>query len=129
MKDLAHISRPLSLTRVAAGSTPLAAASASAQVRHLRVSEAYAGQRLDNFLIRELKGVPKTHVYRIVRSGEVRVNGRRAKAETKLAAGDELRIPPVRVAAEPEYKQLTGDFPHEIVWEDDHLIEIGRAHV
>lgn len=130
MKDLAHISTPLSLPRAASGATPRAtsdqAPNGGAQVRHVRVSEAYAGQRLDNFLIRELKGVPKTHVYRIVRSGEVRVNGGRAKAETKLAAGDELRIPPVRVAAEPEYKQLTGDFPHEIVWEDDHLIAVNK---
>ena len=126
MKDLAHISTPLSLPRAATDATSVAPAPASAQVRHVRVSEAYAGQRLDNFLIRELKGVPKTHVYRIVRSGEVRVNGGRAKAETKLAAGDELRIPPLRVAAEPEYKQLTGDFPHEIVWEDDHLIAVNK---
>ena len=67
----------------------------AAQVRYLTVSAEYAGQRIDNFLIRELKGVPKTHVYRIVRSGEVRVNGGRVKAETKLAAGDDVRLPPV----------------------------------
>lgn len=134
MKDLAHISTPFSLPRSGTGTTlgpgvtaPSASSpNAGAQVRHVRVSEAYAGQRLDNFLIRELKGVPKTHVYRIVRSGEVRVNGGRAKAETKLVAGDKLRIPPVRVAAEPEYKQLTGGFPHEIIWEDDHLIAVNK---
>jgi 23S rRNA pseudouridine955/2504/2580 synthase len=130
MKDLARISAPNSgatprLTP-AAGNPAEAGAAPSAQVRHLRVPDAYAGQRLDNYLIRELKGVPKTHIYRIVRSGEVRVNGGRAKAETKLSAGDELRIPPVRVAAEPEFKQLTGDFPHEIVWEDEHLLAINK---
>ena len=62
------------------------------------VDEAGEGQRLDNFLIRHLKGVPKTHVYRIIRSGEVRVNKARAQAETRLANGDTVRIPPVRMA-------------------------------
>jgi 23S rRNA pseudouridine955/2504/2580 synthase len=102
------------------------AESAAGSVRHLLISEAHAGQRVDNFLIRELKGVPKTHVYRIVRSGEVRVNGGRVKAETKLQAGDDLRIPPVRVAETPVHAQLTGDFPHEIVWEDDHLLAVNK---
>ena len=58
-------------------------APASAQVKFLTVEEDSAGQRLDNFLIRELKGVPKTHVYRIIRSGEVRVNKGRAAADTR----------------------------------------------
>ncbi|MGA1725867.1 MAG: S4 domain-containing protein, partial [Burkholderiaceae bacterium] len=56
------------------------------------------GQRLDNFLLRHLKGVPKTHVYRIIRSGEVRLNGGRVQAQTRVNAGDSLRVPPVRVA-------------------------------
>lgn len=68
-------------------------------VRQVLVDEAGEGQRLDNFLIRQLKGVPKTHVYRIIRSGEVRVNKARAQAETRLAQGDTVRIPPVRTAA------------------------------
>jgi hypothetical protein len=63
-----------------------------------RVDEGSAGQRLDNFLLRELKGVPKTHVYRVIRSGEVRVNKGRAAADTRLALGDEVRVPPVRLA-------------------------------
>jgi 23S rRNA pseudouridine955/2504/2580 synthase len=63
-----------------------------------------AGQRLDNFLIRELKGVPKTHVYRIIRSGEVRINKGRAQADTRLAAGDQVRLPPVRTSARAEDK-------------------------
>ena len=67
-------------------------------VRQVVVDEAGEGQRLDNFLIRHLKGVPKTHVYRIIRSGEVRVNKARAQAETRLAPGDTVRIPPVRTA-------------------------------
>jgi 23S rRNA pseudouridine955/2504/2580 synthase len=70
----------------------------TSQVSHIVVDEESAGQRLDNFLFRLLKGVPKTHVYRIIRSGEVRVNKGRVGAEHKLGAGDLLRLPPVRVA-------------------------------
>ncbi|TAG50272.1 MAG: RluA family pseudouridine synthase [Betaproteobacteria bacterium] len=140
MKDLGTFSaapresKPLGLkpgARPKSPEAPIAASSAApavaaAAVRHVTISIAHAGQRVDNFLIRELKGVPKTHVYRIVRSGEVRVNGGRVKAETKLQAGDELRIPPVRVAEAPVHAQLTGEFPHEIVWEDDHLLAVNK---
>jgi 23S rRNA pseudouridine955/2504/2580 synthase len=62
------------------------------------VDENSDGQRLDNFLIRQLKGVPKTHVYRIIRSGEVRVNKGRASADTRIVEGDIVRLPPVRVS-------------------------------
>lgn len=62
------------------------------------VDEESAGQRLDNFLIRHLKGVPKTHVYRIIRSGEVRVNKGRAGADTRVTAGDVVRVPPMRTS-------------------------------
>ena len=57
-----------------------------------------AGQRIDNYLLKVLKGVPKSHVYRILRSGEVRLNRRRAGPETRLEVGDHLRIPPIRTA-------------------------------
>jgi 23S rRNA pseudouridine955/2504/2580 synthase len=126
MKDLARFS---TAAREAAAGVPASAspATAAVAVRMVRITDAHAGQRVDNFLIRELKGVPKTHVYRIVRSGEVRVNGGRVKAETKLAAGDELRIPPVRVAETPVHAQLTGDFPHPIIFEDDHLVAINKS--
>ena len=67
-----------------------------AGVQRVNVDEGGAGQRLDNFLLRLLKGVPKTHVYRVIRSGEVRVNRGRASADTRLALGDEVRVPPVR---------------------------------
>ena len=67
-------------------------ASVSPQVQILRVDEESAGQRLDNFLLRHLKGVPKTHVYRIIRSGEVRVNSRRVQASYRLLSGDEVRV-------------------------------------
>ncbi len=72
---------------------------ATAAVRHVTVGAGESGQRIDNFLLRELKGVPRSHVYRLLRRGEVRINGRRAKAEQRLEDGDEVRLPPVRMAA------------------------------
>jgi len=69
-----------------------------AAVRHYQVDEESAGQRLDNFLLRELKGVPKTHIYRIIRSGEVRVNKGRAQADTRVQCGDAVRVPPIRLS-------------------------------
>ncbi|MEP5765526.1 MAG: 23S rRNA pseudouridine(955/2504/2580) synthase RluC [Halieaceae bacterium] len=68
------------------------------QARIIEVSEDYAGQRLDNFLLRELKGVPKTRLYKAFRKGEVRVNKGRVKGDYRLVAGDQVRIPPLRVA-------------------------------
>ncbi len=67
-------------------------------MKTLLVDEDSAGQRLDNFLMRHLKGVPKTHVYRIIRSGEVRVNKGRASADARVEAGDSVRLPPVRIS-------------------------------
>ena len=75
-----------------------------AQVKTILVDEDGAGQRLDNFLMRHLKGVPKTHVYRIIRSGEVRVNKGRATADRRVAAGDAIRLPPVRTSLRAEAK-------------------------
>src|SRR5438874_13069640 len=68
-------------------------------VSWLTVDTDSAGQRIDNFLARVLKGVPKSHLYRILRTGEVRVNKGRVGAETRLAVGDVVRVPPVRHAA------------------------------
>jgi len=93
--------------------------------RHVRVGEDGAGQRLDNFLVKLLKGVPKTHVYRVIRSGEVRVNKGRADAQTRLALGDDVRIPPVRTAAVDAERVVPGrEFP--IVFEDSDLIAIDK---
>ncbi len=78
--------------------------SSAPQVKSLTIDEESAGQRLDNFLMRHLKGVPKTHVYRIIRSGEVRINKGRAAADTRLEAGDVVRLPPVRVSERVEEK-------------------------
>src|SRR3546814_209367 len=72
-------------------------AAAGGGVRMVRAPDDRAGQRLDNFLLGQLKGAPKSLVYKIVRSGQVRVNGGRAKADTRLEGGDEVRIPPVRL--------------------------------
>ena len=77
-------------------------AAAGARVQLVAVPEDRDGQRLDNFLAARLKGVPKSLIYRICRSGEVRVNGGRAKPDRRLATGDEVRIPPVRVAEREE---------------------------
>ena len=95
-------------------------------MRRLGVDEDTAGQRLDNFLLRVLKGVPKTHVYRVIRSGEVRVNGGRAAADTRLAAGDEVRVPPVRTAAaSPQAAEAPArEFP--VIFEDEHLLALDK---
>ncbi|WP_321170840.1 RluA family pseudouridine synthase, partial [Roseateles sp.] len=96
-------------------------------MRRVKVDENSAGQRLDNYLLRELKGVPKTHVYRIIRAGEVRVNKGRAHADTRLELGDEVRVPPVRlperVLERPDYVPAR---EFEIVFEDEHLLAINK---
>jgi 23S rRNA pseudouridine955/2504/2580 synthase len=102
--------------------------SAAAQVALVTIDESSEGQRLDNFLLRILKGVPKTHVYRIIRAGEVRVNKGRAQADTRLALGDVVRVPPVRVSdkiAEKADKPAPArSFP--ILLEDDYLLAIDK---
>ncbi|MCW5666867.1 MAG: RluA family pseudouridine synthase [Piscinibacter sp.] len=91
----------------------------------LTVDEGGAGQRLDNFLLRLLKGVPKTHVYRVIRSGEVRVNKGRAAADTRLALGDEVRVPPVRTAQRDEAAPAPPrEFP--VVYEDEYLVVVDK---
>lgn len=99
---------------------------ASAEVKFVTVGEESAGQRLDNFLLRLLKGVPKTHVYRIIRSGEVRVNKGRASAETRVAEGDRVRLPPVRVAASPAVDAPAPAREFPLLFEDDHLLAVDK---
>jgi len=94
-------------------------------VRRITVDEGSAGQRLDNFLLRELKGVPKTHVYRVIRSGEVRLNKGRAAADTRLALGDEVRVPPVRMA-EPKSDAAVPAREFTVLFEDEHLLAIDK---
>ena len=96
-------------------------------MRQLRVDEESAGQRLDNFLLRHLKGVPKTHVYRVIRSGEVRLNKGRAAADSRVAAGDLVRVPPMRLpdrAADGAPPVPAREFP--ILFEDEHLLAIDK---
>jgi 23S rRNA pseudouridine955/2504/2580 synthase len=101
---------------------------APAGAKSVVVDEESAGQRLDNFLLRQLKGVPKTHVYRIIRSGEVRVNKGRAAADTRVSTGDVVRLPPVRtsaVAAGKAQLPVPGrEFP--LLYEDEHLLAIDK---
>ncbi len=97
-------------------------------VKWLVVDEESAGQRLDNFLMRHLKGVPKTHVYRIIRSGEVRINKGRCSADSRVEAGDEVRVPPVRVsdkvAEKAAHPAPAREFP--LLFEDDALLAIDK---
>jgi 23S rRNA pseudouridine955/2504/2580 synthase len=78
---------------------------AASDVRHLEIAPEYHGQRIDNFLLRTLKGVPKSKIYRILRTGEVRVNRGRIKPEYRLQTGDQVRIPPLRTAVEKAQPQ------------------------
>ncbi len=109
---------------------PSTASSPPSQVRLVRVPEDRAGQRLDNFLLGQLKGAPKSLIYKIVRSGQVRVNGGRAKAETRLEGGDEVRIPPVRLAEAgektPPPKGLLAALEAAIVFEDARLLALNK---
>ena len=96
-------------------------------VQYVRIDEGSEGQRLDNFLIKTLKGAPKTLVYRIIRSGEVRVNKARAAADTRLDLGDEVRLPPVRLSAGTAGQAAAvpaREFP--ILFEDEHLIALNK---
>ena len=105
-------------------SLPTAAAGPSAQ--HLRIDETSAGQRLDNFLVKALKGAPKTLVYRIIRSGEVRVNKGRATADTRLAEGDDVRVPPLRLAAPAAAAEAVPAREFPVLFEDEHLMAIDK---
>jgi 23S rRNA pseudouridine955/2504/2580 synthase len=95
-----------------------------ARATWLEVGEESAGQRLDNFLLRVLKGVPKSHVYRVVRSGEVRVNSGRIKPEYRLQAGDKVRVPPIRTSAPKPAVLRPLALP--ITYEDEALIVIDK---
>lgn len=99
-----------------------------AAVSLVTVDESGEGQRIDNFLARHLKGVPKSHIYRILRSGEVRVNSKRVDATCRLVIGDIVRIPPVRTAApapKPE-APATSRFEGHVLFEDDALLVIDK---
>ena len=98
-------------------------------VAYVVIGDEEQGQRLDNFLIRCCKGVPKSHIYRILRSGEVRVNSKRVDATYRLRAGDNLRIPPIRIAERlqnevDEAAKQRVDLP--IIFEDEAMLVIDK---
>ena len=111
-------------TKLPAPATPGAATA----VQWLTVDAESAGQRLDNVLLRLLKGVPKTHIYRVIRSGEVRLNKGRVQADSRVAEGDVLRLPPMRLAAQPDEPQAASAPPREfpVLLEDEHLLAIDK---
>ncbi|MFL9925852.1 RluA family pseudouridine synthase [Herbaspirillum lusitanum] len=122
MKDLARFSGKAPET---AKSTALSqSTTASPQVQMLTISEEEAGQRIDNFLLRVCKGVPKSHIYRVLRSGEVRVNKGRIDQTYKLVDGDVVRVPPIRVAERAEPTAPGAEF--KILLEDNHLLVIDK---
>jgi 23S rRNA pseudouridine955/2504/2580 synthase len=98
-------------------------------VRHVEIGERHAGQRLDNFLLTTLKGVPRSHVYRLLRRGEVRVNKGRARAEYRLELGDVVRLPPVRMAV-PAARLASGEgfqwLAGHVLYEDDELLALDK---
>lgn len=99
------------------------------RVTYVEIGEDAAGQRLDNYLVRVAKGVPKSHIYRVVRQGEVRVNCKRAKAELKLETGDVLRIPPMRVSQRPVTQAPAAPFAEgaiPVLYEDRHLLVVNK---
>jgi 23S rRNA pseudouridine955/2504/2580 synthase len=100
----------------------------AAGVRKVRIDADGAGQRVDNFLHRELPGVPRGRVYRLLRRGEVRVNGGRVRADYRLEAGDEVRIPPVRLREEgpaPSADRAAAILDH-VLYEDKKLLVIDK---
>lgn len=98
----------------------------NARVHILVLDDARAGQRVDNFLLRELKGVPRSRVYRLVRSGEVRVNSRRVDVTYRLQPGDRVRIPPVRMAADEPRRPTVRPAEFPVVHEDEVLLVIDK---
>ena len=108
----------------------MAANDVSTGVRLVKVPEDRDGQRLDNFLLLQLKGAPRSLVYKLVRSGQVRINGKRAKADSRLVGGDEVRIPPVKLneagEARPVPKGLLDRLAASIVFEDKALLAVNK---
>ncbi|MEZ8058038.1 23S rRNA pseudouridine(955/2504/2580) synthase RluC [Vibrio splendidus] len=102
------------------------------QVQFVDIDEDMAGQRIDNFLRNQLKNIPKSMIYRIVRKGEVRVNKKRIKAEYKLKAGDLVRIPPVTIEEKTEENvpstklNKVSELEQCIIYEDDHMLILNK---
>jgi len=102
--------------------------SVTTKVRKIRIDQEQAGQRIDNFLRRELPGVPKGRLYRLLRRGEVRVNGGRIRAEYKLQEGDEVRVPPARIRAPGDAPSggLADMMAGRVIYEDKRLLVVDK---
>jgi 23S rRNA pseudouridine955/2504/2580 synthase len=111
-------------------SIPDRAQATGSRVSHVTVQAGEAGQRIDNWLLKRLKGVPRSRIYRILRKGEVRVNGKRAKPEARVAEGDEVRLPPIRTAEEQGPRRvpdsLIAAVEASIVHEDKELLVLAK---
>ena len=123
MKDLAIFSGKEAQTRSPSRSSQVQSP-VPAQVQLVTINEEDAGQRIDNFLLRICKGVPKSHIYRVLRSGEVRVNKGRIDQTYRLAEGDIVRIPPIRIAEKAVSTVPGAEF--KILLEDNHLLVIDK---
>ncbi len=112
--------------------SPAAPPTAGAKASHVKVLDDDDGQRLDNWLLRAFKGIPRSRVYRLLRKGEVRVNGKRAKPEQRVAAGDDIRLPPVRPVEEgaPVIRRASSTMvdaiESAIIHSDDNLLVIAK---
>jgi 23S rRNA pseudouridine955/2504/2580 synthase len=108
----------------------LATTAPFSKVSFVEATSGDAGQRIDNFLLRLFRQVPKSHVYRVLRKGEVRVNGKRAKPETRLVEGDRVRLPPIRVDAVtttlPPSRSLQAVLQESIIFEDADFMVINK---
>src|SRR5215469_14510086 len=116
-----YVKTPSSAPQAAGGRT---------SVQHFEVSDEEAGQRLDNYVQKRLGEVPRSRIYRVIRKGEVRVNGRRAGPETRLAPHDKVRIPPVRLVPREQPGRpgpdLMARISAAIVYEDPKLLVIDK---
>ncbi|MCG7916322.1 MAG: 23S rRNA pseudouridine(955/2504/2580) synthase RluC [Candidatus Thiodiazotropha taylori] len=103
----------------------------SSTVRFIDITQEEAGQRIDNYLMRQLKGAPKSYVYRILRKGEVRVNKGRVKAHYKLNSGDSIRLPPMRLSTKPDQGGRISDnlldlLRNAVIYEDERILVVNK---
>ncbi|MFM7524638.1 MAG: RluA family pseudouridine synthase [Betaproteobacteria bacterium] len=119
MRDSARFS-----VGAAAKSAQLSPTAGLAQVRQITIGPDEAGQRIDNFLLRVCKGVPKSHIYQVLRSGQVRVNKGRIDQTYRLLEGDTVRVPPMRLPAPSDHKAPAAEFP--VLFEDEALLIIDK---
>jgi len=129
-KRLAHLVQELCSIGEMINLSKISNVISDASAAMITVDEGGAGQRIDNFLCKTLKGVPKSHIYRILRSGEVRVNKKRIDATYRLAMDDLVRVPPIRTSAVEEDvvnpKNITPKFEQSIIFEDDAMLVIDK---